>query len=292
MSKTKELPIVGYATGSAGYNFKYGNWVLTQITPELAKEWLANSKDVVRNRNITASRVSSYADQMLSGQWRVTHQGIAFDENNHLTDGQHRLSAIVKAGERNQSIKVEMWVYWGLPQTDMIVVDKHRPRSEQNSLYISGMDVSRSDVITARAMLGHGNYNMSGNCTRLLGEDLANYINQHREAISFSCRLMCRNEKGISTAPIRALIGRAWYTQDRDRITQFVNILYTGMVENPKEDEGAIRLRNWLKDQPANISQSVTVYRRATSALVAFLERRSLAALRETADEQFPIPGE
>lgn len=275
-----------------GYSSKYGYWVLTPVNAVLATEWLTASKEV-RNRNVSHSRVLAYAEQMLTGRWKVTHQGIAFDENNHLTDGQHRLNAIIEAAKRNQSITIEMWVYYGLPQADMIAVDKHRPRSEQNSLYISGLDVTRHDVVTARAMRGFGSPGgivAIGN--RMSGEELATYIAMHREAITFTNHLLQRNYKGVSSGPIRALIGRAWYTQDRERLTQFISVLYSGMVEDPKADEGAIRLRNWMQDIPMTVRNATVVYKRATSALKAFLERRSLAALRETADEQFPIPGE
>jgi hypothetical protein len=66
------------------------------ITPEMAKEML---KKNVSNRAIRKVVVKGYADDMLAGAWRTTHQGIAFNSNGDLVDGQHRLSAIVLANK-------------------------------------------------------------------------------------------------------------------------------------------------------------------------------------------------
>jgi hypothetical protein len=35
---------------------------------------------------------------MVEGRFQVTHQGIGFDEDGQLTDGQHRLQGIVNSG--------------------------------------------------------------------------------------------------------------------------------------------------------------------------------------------------
>jgi hypothetical protein len=41
--------------------------------------------------------VRDFAEAMRRGDWRLTHQGIAFDASGALVDGQHRLAAIVEA---------------------------------------------------------------------------------------------------------------------------------------------------------------------------------------------------
>lgn len=65
------------------------------IDPSLAKILLEAN---VRNRPISVSHVDALARDMLSGNWRLTHQGIAVDVDGRLVDGQHRLTAIVKTG--------------------------------------------------------------------------------------------------------------------------------------------------------------------------------------------------
>jgi len=50
------------------------------------------------NRKIRQKNVLWLSDLIKKGEWVVTHQGIAFDVNGRLIDGQHRLLAIAKSG--------------------------------------------------------------------------------------------------------------------------------------------------------------------------------------------------
>lgn len=66
------------------------------VTPEEAERWLLARHPL--NRAVAPKVVARYADDIKAGRWRLTHQGIAFDDQEKLIDGQHRLSAIVRAG--------------------------------------------------------------------------------------------------------------------------------------------------------------------------------------------------
>lgn len=66
------------------------------ITPEKALAYLARN---VRNRPLRESWVEYLAQQIRTGHWQTTHQGIAFSKTGDLMDGQHRLSAIVRANK-------------------------------------------------------------------------------------------------------------------------------------------------------------------------------------------------
>ena len=65
------------------------------VDPALAASWLA--KNAQHNRPLRPTVVAGYAQQMQRGQWQLTHQGVAFDVNGILIDGQHRLSAVVQS---------------------------------------------------------------------------------------------------------------------------------------------------------------------------------------------------
>ncbi len=68
---------------------------VVSVSPELAAAWLEHNTD---NRNIAPRRVELYAGLMKSGAWRANNQGIGFDKDGRLVDGQHRLSAVVLSG--------------------------------------------------------------------------------------------------------------------------------------------------------------------------------------------------
>ena len=61
------------------------------ITPKRAAEMLEHNG---HNRPLTRTRVREFAEAMKRGDWQLTHQGIAFDTDGQLKDGQHRLAAM------------------------------------------------------------------------------------------------------------------------------------------------------------------------------------------------------
>ena len=92
------------------------------ITPVMADYWL--TKNNVDNRNLRHGWINYLTDEIKSGNWHVTHQGIAFDVNNRLLDGQHRLYAVVNSG-----ISVDMLVTTGLPTDTFKAMDNGMKRN-------------------------------------------------------------------------------------------------------------------------------------------------------------------
>lgn len=84
--------LLGVPSGSKGKDFR------VDISPNTAEVILKyNNK---KNRNISMSKVSLYAKDMISGNWSAdTIDSIAFDSKGILINGQHRLKAIVKSGQ-------------------------------------------------------------------------------------------------------------------------------------------------------------------------------------------------
>lgn len=104
------------------------NFVLMQITPEIAKAFLAGNTD---NRKLAIRTVEVLARDMTNGGWRLTHQCIAISESGLLIDGQHRLSAVVSSGKT-----VPMYVaYYGGEEKAMgLPIDLHKKRSHTDIL--------------------------------------------------------------------------------------------------------------------------------------------------------------
>lgn len=99
------------------------------IDPDLAALLLTGN---VRNRSLSSVMVDSFARDMIAGNWRVTHQGIALDKDGRLLDGQHRLSAVVKSG-----VTIRTAVTYNADPESFRAVDMGRPR---NSATILGFD--------------------------------------------------------------------------------------------------------------------------------------------------------
>lgn len=116
---------------------------LELVTPDMAKKYLeANT----RNRTVSQHKVRELSSEISDGHWVMTHQGVAFDKNGDLCDGQHRLEAIVMSG-----CAVEMLVFRGLEIVAQDVIDTGRRRSVGDQLSIAGYKNGR----TLAAVVAH-----------------------------------------------------------------------------------------------------------------------------------------
>lgn len=107
------------------------------IGPALAKKWLERNDD---NRDVRVAAVTGIADSIRRGEWKLSHQGIAFGKSGRLLDGQHRLMAIIEAG-----LAVRSLVSWDVDDDAFMVLDIGNRRTAYDILQIS-----RSLAATAR----------------------------------------------------------------------------------------------------------------------------------------------
>jgi hypothetical protein len=123
-----------------------------EVTPKLAKQWLRHN---VKNRKLREDTMNGYARDAHAGNWLVTHQGVAFDDEHRLIDGQHRLHGIVRADK-----PAVMMVTFGLSSkpngnglTVMDVVDGNAPRSVANVLELQhGMEGAAAKTHIAKVI--------------------------------------------------------------------------------------------------------------------------------------------
>jgi hypothetical protein len=86
------------------------------ITPETAEDYLAANRG---NRNIVQSHVAAMARDIAHGHWMFNAQPICFSRSGRLLNGQHRLSAVLEAGQ-----PIEVMVMRGLPEEAFETYDK------------------------------------------------------------------------------------------------------------------------------------------------------------------------
>ena len=72
-----------------------------RITPEMALEILTHKN--FKNRPIKKAQLRRLIKAIKADEWIVTNQGISFDPEGNLLDGQHRLHACIEA---NKSIDI------------------------------------------------------------------------------------------------------------------------------------------------------------------------------------------
>lgn len=249
------------------------------------------------NRFPNARRVAEYARAMSSGEWGLGDP-LMFDKFGNLLNGQHRLMAVVRSG-----VPVEFIVVRGLEPDSKKYLDTGMSRTVAQILTMRGLGTNMDKrVATIRAMF-YGSKLKSKNKTaeknaERLWTDLSQaksatwlepFLVGHQDALDFSLRVSGPN----ITAPVRAVISRAYYIENHERLSTFMIGILTGMVANPETDNSVITLRNYLLKKPqkggGGKDYQMLVYGKVETALRAFVKKESLSTLQSTATEYFPL---
>jgi hypothetical protein len=112
------------------------------MTPEWAQNILRNQNK--GNRPIKNAAVAKLVKAIENGEWKLTHQGIAFDWNGNLVDGQHRLLAIAKSGA-----SVPIAVTTNCDPSIFIACDIGAARTSSDVLSVNGATKNDATVIGA-----------------------------------------------------------------------------------------------------------------------------------------------
>lgn len=255
------------------------------ITPETAAAWLANNTD---NRRLRRRVVDSLVEMIKTGRFRTTHQGIAFYEDGRLADGQHRLSAIVRADRG-----VSMNVTWGVPLDALQFIDKGAVRTQLDDFHFQGKRrATHTTVAVCRCMiqqLGAEQGLAVWDTETIPGDAFAFYWGQMSPAVEFSVHTPKMN---YASAAVRAAIASAWFTQDHSRLSDFLRVLLTGEIDSPN-DRAAVRLRDYLFTRPLNgsITGRQELFLKTCSALRYFLDGQNVQRLYATRENAFKMLG-
>lgn len=104
---------------------------IVTVTPTMAADWL--TLNIENNRAIVEARVADYVRTINEGQWQLTPEGVMFDTDGNLIDGQHRLTAISRA---NKPVKMVVWR--DVPFEAMEVLNTGAARTTADILTVTG----------------------------------------------------------------------------------------------------------------------------------------------------------
>lgn len=188
---------------------------VVEITPALAEEWLERN---TRNRTTKPHRIDAMCRTMAAGRWRLTHQGIAFDTDGVLIDGQNRLSAVVKSG-----LSIKMLVATNVPRDSMFAIDRGAMRSTADTLTIlRGLEYATFKVAVARLILAT-RQGISHKSRVFTDEEIDDEIVLHHADYEWLISVAQHNPK-ISRAPIAAALLYARQVR-RSQIDEFVQLI-------------------------------------------------------------------
>ena len=123
------------------------------IDPDRARELMGDNG---HNRKLKRPHINWIASQMKSGKWRATGESIIIAANGSLSDGQHRLQAIIETGLS----LVFLVVYEGDPE-DFKVLNTGTGRTAGDACYIQGYERSTQLAAAVRFILRYKKRNVA-----------------------------------------------------------------------------------------------------------------------------------
>lgn len=234
---------------------------LVSVTPSLSREWL---KKNTKNRAIRPSHVETLRQSFERGEQVTTHQGIAFDTEGILIDGQHRLTAISLMPE---TFSFLMMVTWGLDRDKVFpVVDATQAKRTTSDVLAVERSVGETANFLARLYKG----DMRG-ITPTYVTPFAEYIQPEIADLMAFCATAVRT---WSSAPVRAaavlrmkhgdadytkLVYRAMATRDFETMPRSAQSLFkaymTGTVRASAANDIFARCLKVFEPQNAKLSK-------------------------------------
>jgi len=115
---------------------------IVTMTPEWAQDILKNQNK--SNRPVKNTAVAKLLKAIQNNEWKLTHQGIAFDWHGNLVDGQHRLIAIARSGA-----SVQIALTTGCDPSIFIACDIGTARTSGDVLSVNGATKNDATIIGA-----------------------------------------------------------------------------------------------------------------------------------------------
>lgn len=255
---------------------------IEMISPARAKEMLERNEG---NRHIRPTVWRRYSGDMSAGLWYFNNGSIAFDQDNVLLDGQHRLLAIIDSG-----VTVQMWVMYGMPRVGAAGMDIGATRDAADLAGYRGLELMKDSAAIAKVVM-QGLKSMSFG--QISKPQILEFYLRHHEAIDFvSKRIQTRYGERVFIAPVKGTVARAFYHRPPERLERFLEVLGSGIME--RGDEAAVVLRNWLMSQVtvAGSALRTMIYAKTARAIEAFCKYEPLTKLYRCDVDPFPLPEE
>lgn len=238
------------------------------VTPELAADWL---KANLKNRRLKEKTVDAYAMDVRNGAWLTTHQGIAFDEDGNLIDGQHRLQAIVRAKRAVLILVTTGWPRVSEKRKTMDAVDRGVNRSLADQLHLQHDIAPRDAMNVVRICNGiaAASFGLSRVAKSTTDTILAVFALYKTEITWLLANPITQDGLKQSTVAACLVMARSVWA---DKTADALNRLQTG--ENLTRENPILQLRNWLMGDGKH-EDNVVIGRAVFYHLAAFVDGKS-----------------
>lgn len=248
---------------------------MVYITPDVATELLALN---THNRKISKAVVDKYVREIENGEWYAVASGVGIDEKLVLSDGQHRLAAVVKS-----KTIVPLLIVYGLPVAGQQKVDRQNRRTIFDAFSLAGFTDSLKAVQVATC-LARRSADQLGAIPA--DSDIKATLEVYRDSIYAILKRNggASNKPGLSAAGVLSAMVVA-HSRDPERTIEFYD-----KVAQPTElavDDPRYRLSKWLREgeKPGGGgSRQRRDFRVTAGCINAYFAGRRMIAVREAED--------
>jgi hypothetical protein len=258
----------------------YPNCFLLNVTPEIAYQWLKLNNF---NRPLKQRLVDKYVRQIRAGNWCRTHQGVAFDSQGVILDGQHRLWAIAQSG---QSVPMLIFLNENLSVHESIDGGKPRSLLDVIRLELRDQTIKNRYILVMKAM-------WAGRCcvnqNDMTSIEMSNLLRRFHKPVRFAVELL--EHSNVANNVVMGVLARAYQTVSQERLIEFCCILRDGDGSHPST-KLIVQFRNWLlrlKDRQEATRRDI--YKRTEIVLGAFVKNAVTCDMFADHKELFPLYG-
>lgn len=209
------------------------------ISPAMAKSMLGT---MVSNRKLIDDVVKAYARDMENDNWELNGEPIIFDEDGSLIDGQHRLTAIIKARKA-----IRLLVVRGTKTHAFKTIDSGVKREFSHVLHVQGfadtLNISAATSMLRRILVLEAKQLRGGYRQRATNQELEAYFFEHKYEILRAMSPSIRTRDWLIRS-VGAVVFILCARVDFFEATAFFDDLHTGALLLPKDP--VLQLRKCL----------------------------------------------
>jgi len=196
-----------------------------EVTQEMARDWLANRNTQLKNRSLAPAMVLKYAGAMRRGEWDLIHQGIAFDTDGWVLDGQHRLAAVALSG-----VTCKFWVFPDTPRDTFDKLDAGRKRQAGQLLHVPNRNVLASTVRVLAVADGADPRYMDGAFAELSTPQIMSAVRHYGADLEHAARMAMgvKNKTTIPPSPHAAVLYQALHSPHSHLVPDWIEALSYG----------------------------------------------------------------
>jgi hypothetical protein len=193
----------------------------------------------INNRPIKQSHVEHLVDEMLSGRWKFNGESIVFDNQGVLRNGQHRLTAILKARWREAFLVVR-----GIDPSAFSTMDCGRARSGQDALSLLGHQNAKVKANVIVWLEQYYNNTLRAQSTQWGSKTKTSPSKVVELSSKYKNLYICDNGRSLGVQTITNVCKYIFSTLDHEMASDFLQKVETG--ENLTANDQEYLLRNRL----------------------------------------------